>query len=234
MLEITINEGLGENVTEPVYQYDVGRTLKIRGMTFENPPPVHFANNINGNALIVASTLENNVISVNIPNTLLAESLPIFAYIYTIDGTTGQTVSVIRIPIIKRPKPEDWEPLADEDLIRYEHLDARLNKLIEDWTGAFDETQEALEELTTKVGSVTSGTVSLAMGMYASKTVFNSNGSITETGDGWSRVTTFNSDGSITEVYTSTDPDTGEVSTVTKTTVFNSDGSITATLVDNT
>lgn len=61
-------------------------------------------------------------------------------------------------------------------------------------------------------------------GFEAKNTVFNSDGSITETNaNGETKTTTFNADGSITETFV------GE-KTITKTTTFNSDGSITEVL----
>lgn len=58
-------------------------------------------------------------------------------------------------------------------------------------------------------------------GFIATNTVFNSDGSITETNSkGASLITSFNADGSITETFV------GD-KTITKTTTFNSDGSIT-------
>lgn len=58
-------------------------------------------------------------------------------------------------------------------------------------------------------------------GFIANNTVFNSDGSITETnGKGETLIVVFNVDGSITERFV------GE-KTITKTTTFNSDGSIT-------
>lgn len=52
------------------------------------------------------------------------------------------------------------------------------------------------------------------------ETVFNDDGSITETnGDGHTLTTVFNDDGTITETFKGT-------KTITKTTTFNSDGSI--------
>lgn len=63
-----------------------------------------------------------------------------------------------------------------------------------------------------------------AQGFVATTTVFNSDGSITETnGDGQVLKTVFNSDGSVTETFI------GD-KTIVKTTKFNSDGSITAEL----
>jgi diaminopimelate epimerase len=57
-------------------------------------------------------------------------------------------------------------------------------------------------------------------GFVAKTTVFNSDGSITETnGNGQTLTTTFNSDGSITERFV------GE-KTITKTITFKADGSI--------
>lgn len=58
-------------------------------------------------------------------------------------------------------------------------------------------------------------------GMEDSTTVFNDDGSISETYADGVLVTVFNADGSITETFTAT---SGEV--ITKTTTFNSDGSI--------
>lgn len=83
--------------------------------------------------------------------------------------------------------------------------------------------------LTPKPGTVTnSGTVLNRVNMMAVQgfgdcnTVFNSDGSISETfQDGSVKKTVFNSDGSITETFRS------GTQTMTKTTTFNSDGSIT-------
>lgn len=63
-------------------------------------------------------------------------------------------------------------------------------------------------------------------GFYPKRTVFNSDGSITETLSslGATKRTVFNSNGSITETWT----DSGK--TLTKQTVFNSDGSIVSTI----
>ena len=62
-------------------------------------------------------------------------------------------------------------------------------------------------------------------GFVAGTTTFNADGSISETGEGGTKVTTFGSDGSITEKFTGS---SGKV--ITKKTVFNSDGSIVTTI----
>jgi hypothetical protein len=58
-------------------------------------------------------------------------------------------------------------------------------------------------------------------GMEASETVFNADGSITETYSTGVYITSFPANGDIVETFTAT---TGQV--ITKTTVFNQDGSI--------
>lgn len=61
-------------------------------------------------------------------------------------------------------------------------------------------------------------------GFIAKTTVFNANGSITETnGNGETLTTTFNADGSITETFVGS-------KTITTTTTFNDDGSIINTI----
>lgn len=72
----------------------------------------------------------------------------------------------------------------------------------------------------TEAGTMVDRTLLMGIqGMRDSETVFNADGSITETYDDGVKTTTFNPDGSITETFA------GE-KTITKTTTFNADGSI--------
>lgn len=57
------------------------------------------------------------------------------------------------------------------------------------------------------------------------KTVFNSDGSITVTSDSYTKTTVFNSDGSISDTVDTKDTD-GKKQKITQNTIFNSDGSI--------
>ena len=79
----------------------------------------------------------------------------------------------------------------------------------------------------TEAGTLVNRELLMAMqGFIGNTTVFNPDGSITETnGDGDTMVAVFNEDGTITETFTS-----GAVS-ISKTTTFNPDGSITEVLV---
>lgn len=57
------------------------------------------------------------------------------------------------------------------------------------------------------------------------KTVFNSDGSITVTSDSYTKTTVFNSDGSISDTVDTNDTD-GKKQKIIQNTIFNSDGSI--------
>ena len=87
-------------------------------------------------------------------------------------------------------------------------------------------TVEMADEPTVAGTPVTRAGLMAIQGMENSTTVFNSDGSITETfNNGTVKTTIFNADGSITETVVFTE--TGQ--TYSQTTIFNSDGSISVT-----
>ncbi len=79
----------------------------------------------------------------------------------------------------------------------------------------------------TEVGTIVNRSLLMEMqGFSANETVFNSDGSITETNaDLDTKVTVFNSDGSITETFTS------DGISIAKKTTFNADGSISEVMI---
>lgn len=81
---------------------------------------------------------------------------------------------------------------------------------------------EFVDETSEKLGTELSRENMMAIqGFIGTETIFNEDGSVTETNSkGETLTTTFNDDGSITEIFV------GE-KTITKTTTFNEDGSIT-------
>ena len=86
---------------------------------------------------------------------------------------------------------------------------------------------EAIDKTAEENGTNINRAFLMAMqGFQAQTTVFNSDGSITETnGLGQTKTTTFNADGTITETFVGEKP-------ITKTTTFNSDGSITEGVIE--
>ena len=85
--------------------------------------------------------------------------------------------------------------------------------------------KEFIDKTSTQSGTpINRANLMAIQGFMAKTTVFNSDGSITETnGNGETLTTTFNADGSITEKFVGT-------KTITKKTTFNTDGSITEVL----
>jgi hypothetical protein len=76
------------------------------------PPVIHFVNRNPGkseDAIVVQATLSGGVVKANIPNTLLLEPYDIIAYMYSLADNAGKTLETIRIPVIKRPKPAEFE-----------------------------------------------------------------------------------------------------------------------------
>lgn len=104
--------GYGIVKTSPLYQYDVNQVLAISGSGLTTPPVVHFTNKNpkqTSDALVVQATLSGGVVKANIPNALLLEPYDIIAYMYSVADSAGKTLETIRIPVIKRAKPEDFE-----------------------------------------------------------------------------------------------------------------------------
>lgn len=86
---------------------------------------------------------------------------------------------------------------------------------------------EKIEGTVTESGTVVNRSLLMALqGFSANQTVFNPDGSITETNaDSDTKVTVFNPDGSITETFTSNGI------SIAKQTTFNSDGSISEVMI---
>ena len=87
--------------------------------------------------------------------------------------------------------------------------------------GRNDKMVEFIDKTTTQKGtSMNRANLMAIQGFIAKTTVFNADGSITETnGKGETLTTVFNTDGSITETFVGS-------KTIVKTTTFNADGSI--------
>ena len=125
-MSITVKDTDGNPVGH-LYQWDVGRELTISGADTSESVAVHFKNRRSETALVVEPTVENEVITVRIPNELLTHAEELVAYVYT--GTTGnafRTVHEIRIPVIARQKPADY---VFEDNVEYVNLGEAIRNL---------------------------------------------------------------------------------------------------------
>ena len=106
------------DVISELTQWDINQSIVIEDSGLTTAPHFHFCNKNSREALVVASTLKDNKIIVKIPNLLLQEPYPIIAYIYDYsDISSGKSIQRIKIPIISRVKPSDYEYVENIDRI---------------------------------------------------------------------------------------------------------------------
>ena len=235
---------LGKKVTtDALYQWDTNQTFQITGSGLTTAPPIHFGNKANEKAVIVQSKIVDGVIEAAIPNTLVAQPYPIYAFLVIIENGVSNTKQVFEIPIITRPEPADYDFVDDLDVINYEYLSDRIVRFenavnervdgLEDNINTFEtNVTENVNRLQLIVESMSSLGMDSILGMYNKTTAFNDDGSITESGEGWIKTTVFNADDTIDESLVTTNAD-GSKQTTVKRTTFNADGSITEQITES-
>lgn len=108
-MAITANFSSYRNyITDSLHQWDRNQILTIRGLNLPSTPEVHFHNKSMDRALVRQATMENQVIAVNVPNTLLQAPLRIYANIGLYEGSTFKVVETVEIPVIPCPRPQDY------------------------------------------------------------------------------------------------------------------------------
>lgn len=143
MFDVICLDNKGNPITR-LTQWDVDQTLLINLDSFNfkinNTLKVHFCNKESKNALVVESTIENNELSVHIPNELLRVPYKIVAYLYF----DGKTICTIEIPVKKRKKPSNYIYSDDLHLITIEDLINNLNSEIKQ---ILENTNEQIDEI---------------------------------------------------------------------------------------
>lgn len=171
-------------------QWDINRKVTIRdlGIT-EESFVVHACNSRSKEAPICKSILSGNDITLEVPNILLQQELPLIFYIYVnnSDGS-AKTVYKIRIPINPRAKPAEY---IYEDNFVYMSPD-EIQKAIQDIRNAMDEVDEWLDKGTVMQPSVYDPQgkkediykyVDNKLDGYASTVVVNDMNDLPDTGD---------------------------------------------------
>ena len=119
-----------EVTTERIYQWDIGRKLKISNIGSAVAPVVHFCNKKSENALAVESNISGDYYIASIPNTLLQEEYDIIAYIYVGSEEEAKTIKVVHIPVSKRLKPETYVTTEDENVIDFLTISTEMKSLL--------------------------------------------------------------------------------------------------------
>jgi hypothetical protein len=82
-------------------------------------------------AIVKQSTLENGVVTVRIPNSVLQSALTLKAYVGIYEGETFKVIETIEIPIIAKAKPADYSlEDSDEEIYSFNALNNRISNII--------------------------------------------------------------------------------------------------------
>ena len=210
MIKVTFEEGI-DNITSEhgLFQWDRGQPFEIHGIDgLEIAPKVHFATKMSEDAIVVQSELTDGVISCIIPDIVLSHGFPVLAFVYYEQALDKKTIKTVIIPVTKRTKPKDWVDTTTSQILYVKNFLELLRADLEDFedeyynfknfiNGLHDsynvpKIREDLDEIINRVND-------MDVGMQDKTTVFNADGSITETTSDSTSVTVFHADGHITE-----------------------------------
>lgn len=117
-------------VTDSLYQWDKNQDLIINGLGLSVAPEIHFTNATMDKAIVRTSTVEDGVITVRIPNSLLQQAITIKAYVGLYEGETFKVIETIEIPVIAKARPFDYTIADDEEVYSFKHLENKISNII--------------------------------------------------------------------------------------------------------
>ena len=124
-------------VADSLYQWDINRDLTISGLNLGVAPEIHFSNANMERALVRQSTIENGIVTVRIPNSLLQAPLTIKVYVGIYEGNTFKVIESIEIPVIAKARPLDYMiEDSDEEIYSFNRLEYLLNNAVDGGTPA--------------------------------------------------------------------------------------------------
>lgn len=135
--------GLTVTRTDPLFQYDHGMVLRIKGTEITGACTVHFASapSDEGSYQIIGH-IDSGDLVVDIPDNLLGDGATnIYAYVYYSDGDSGYTVYRSWTPIILRARPDNYQP-TDAEWASFDQALQAVNEA----AAAVQEAEQAIEE----------------------------------------------------------------------------------------
>ncbi len=123
MIEAVIENGEFVTISGELWQWDYGETLRIKGLDLPRFFEVHFSmQKTGGESQCEIGITRNGVSEVKIPKFFLKNEgtvldYRIYAFVYLVDETSGETTARIRLKVKARPKPEDYADPDDEELL---------------------------------------------------------------------------------------------------------------------
>lgn len=118
---------------EYLTQWDTNRIVKITGLNLSVAPAFHFFNANSKEAMVVSSRYVGTELVASIPNLILQEGLSIVLCLYEDDIATreGRTIYTVRIPVIPKPKPDDYTYLENIDYTSWTTLTNQAQAIID-------------------------------------------------------------------------------------------------------
>lgn len=131
---------------QPLWQWDYGQVLVIKGVTLPESFEVHWTDKTSGTTTTTLGQTVDGVSSVEVPDVYLESGNNIFAYVYLHETESdGETEYKVTIPVLPRPKPVHETPTPVQQT-EIEQLIARLETAVESAEAAAAEAEEAAEK----------------------------------------------------------------------------------------
>ena len=140
----------GSYITDTVYQWDINQTLTVNGLNISVAPEIHFTNSSMDKAIVRHAKLKNNVVTVDIPNSLLQSPLKIEAYIGIYENETFKIIELVEIPVIPKTKPADYQlENSDAEVYSFESLKNSIANMVKqnDYNGFKKEISARVDNL---------------------------------------------------------------------------------------
>lgn len=116
------------NPINKLTQWDMNRIITIDGFEYDVSPTFYFCNTLSDIALRVESQLNNERVTVTIPNKLLTVDKCVSVYLCLCDSNKNiiNTIAKFTLPIVKRPKPSDYIYSDDAEIIKIKDLRSKI------------------------------------------------------------------------------------------------------------
>lgn len=133
MVNIQFNDQYG-NTIKRLTQWDSNVILTIPNFKYGSAPVFHFNNGTGSTSITVTSVLNEDTVSVVMPNILFTRAKPIevFVFLYDPKSDEGRTIYQTTIPVTVKPKPDDYEYIDNTEIIEITSLGIRLQALIDE------------------------------------------------------------------------------------------------------
>lgn len=128
---INVNfSGYADYQTDALTQWDLNQELNVTGLTLSGTPTVLFSNKKSITAEPVTAKYSGGVLTCEIPNGMLTECYPVYAYIRIKKDNTYSVVGKVRIPVEPAPVPADYVYIENIELVTYESLLSIINSKV--------------------------------------------------------------------------------------------------------